>query len=183
MTLHAAVLRNVDDPLHMDDHGHDPKMWQESGGKEESKAILKRRIRAALEERNERDLRRAIERFEKLEKMRGEDYGLKSYLEEMNLVEARTFFRIRTRMVKCKMNQSSDPYNRSTLWRCEDCGYVDTQSHIIHCPAYKDIRSGRSLNSDSDVVSYFSEVLKWRAANHWQVFVMKPQVLYRIGMS
>ena len=26
MTLHAAVLRNVDDPLHMDDHGHDPKM-------------------------------------------------------------------------------------------------------------------------------------------------------------
>ena len=95
-----------------------------------------------------------------------------TYLEEMNLVEARTFFLIRTRIVKCKTNQSSDPYNRSTLWRCEDCGYVDTQSHIIHCPAYKDIWSGRSLNSDSDVVSYFSEVLKWRAANHWQVFVL-----------
>ena len=52
--------------------------------------------------------------------------------------------------------------NRSSLWKCEDCGYVDTQSHIIHCPAYQGLREGKSLNSDDDLVAYFSEVLKLR---------------------
>ena len=87
---------------------------------------------------------------------------MKEYLETMNLAEARTFFRIRTKMIICKMNQSSDRANKESLWRCEDCGYVDTQSHIIHCPAYKALREGKSLDSDGDVVAYFREVLKLR---------------------
>ena len=70
--------------------------------------------------------------------------------------------RVRTRMVKCKMNQSSSKCNKASLWQCEDCGYIDSQTHIIHCPAYKDLREGKDLNSDVDVANYFKEVLRIR---------------------
>ena len=119
-------------------------------------------IKNAVEEKNEKDLKESISRFEKLEVMKDEKYGIKSYLNEMNMHEARTFFRVRSRMVRCKMNQSSGQYNRESLWKCEDCGYVDTQTHILHCPAYQQLREGKSLNSDIDIVTYFKEVLKIR---------------------
>ena len=80
----------------------------------------------------------------------------------MSMSEARMFFRIRTEMIRCKMNQSSEPVNRATLWKCTACGYVDTQSHLIHCPAFKDIREGKDLGSDNDLVDYFTKVLKIR---------------------
>ena len=64
--------------------------------------------------------------------------------------------------IACIMNQSSEPVNKATLWKCEACGYVDTQSHLIYCPAFKDIREGKNLESDNDLVDYFSKVIKIR---------------------
>ena len=83
----------------------------------------------------------------------------------MDLFKARTFFRIRTKMIKCAMNQSSDAGNRAALWKCKACGYVDTQTHILHCPRFIDLREGKSLESDQDLVEYFSKVLKIREDN------------------
>ena len=40
--------------------------------------------------------------------------------------------------------------------------YNITQTHIIHCPAYKELREGKSLDSDEDVAEYFGKVLKLR---------------------
>ena len=65
-------------------------------------------------------------------------------------------------MIHCKMNQSSEPKNSGSLWRCQDCGYVDTQTHIMHCPAYQNLRVDKYLDSDIDIVNYFKEVLKFR---------------------
>ena len=129
---------------------------------DDSKWSWKHRIKEAAKQRNELDLKEEINIFEKLETLKGEEYGQKSYLKTMSMSEARTLFRIRTRMIRCKMNQSSDPYNKSSLWKCEDCGYVDTQRHILHCPAYQSLREGKYLDSDADIVSYFSAVLKLR---------------------
>ena len=83
-------------------------------------------------------------------------------MDEMSLSDARTFFRLRTRMIHCQMNQSSESKNSGSLWRCQDCGYVDTQTHIMHCPAYQNLRVDKSLDSDIDIVNYFKEVLKFR---------------------
>ena len=72
------------------------------------------------------------------------------------------FFRVRPKMVKCKLNQSSDRGNRASLWKCNGCGHVDSQSHILYCPSYQDLRVGKDLNSDKDVANYFKDVLKVR---------------------
>ena len=98
----------------------------------------------------------------KIEEMNKEEYGTKSYIEEMKVKDARENFRLRTKMFKCKMNQSSDPTNRATLWKCTGCACVDTQAHIMWCPAYQELREGKSLTSDIDVVDYYRKVLAIR---------------------
>ena len=77
-------------------------------------------------------------------------------------VLARMFFRMRTEMFNCKMNRSSDRQNRVALWQCSGCGNIDTQAHIIWCPAYQDLREEKSLNSNTDLVHYFKKVMHIR---------------------
>ena len=39
---------------------------------------------------------------------------------------------------------------------------VDTQSHVLQCMEYKDLRGDMDLEKDEDMVKYFREVLKRR---------------------
>ena len=95
--------------------------------------------------------------------MKKEDYGGKSYISEMNMHDARVHFTLRSRMYKCKMNYLNDPKFKSEMWRCDDCyRCVDSQSHILYCPAYQHLREGKSLTSDQAIVDYFKEVTKIR---------------------
>jgi len=118
-----------------------------------------------VEEINGKELEEEIRKtnkYKKLSDMKTENYGQKDYLEEMDLNKARLFFRMRTKMIKCRMNQSSDRGNSAALWRCSSCGYVDSQSHLLHCPAFQVLREGKSLDSDLDLVEYFTQVLNMR---------------------
>ena len=99
--------------------------------------------------------------MEKLKIMKEEIYEQKEYLDHLRLSQARTLFRVRTRTLKCKLNQSSDRRNMETLWRCQ-CGYMDSQSHILYCPLYQDLREGKDINSDVDIADYFKAVMRIR---------------------
>ena len=94
--------------------------------------------------------------------MMDEKFEEKPYLTEMSMHEARTNFRIRSNMTDVKWNKRSDKNNQKTLWKCEECGNVDSQSHIIWCPFFASLREGKSLDSDQDLVKYFIEVFKIR---------------------
>ena len=135
------------------------RVWQ----KEPTVKEWKRKIKAAVEEANESELRDSMGVYEKLEDVIYEDYELKPYIQSMNLYDARMMFRVRARMVKCKMNFSSDKGNSGSLWRCESCmSNIDTQSHVLWCPAYAQFREGKSLSSSQDLVEYFRKVLAVR---------------------
>ena len=58
----------------------------------------------------------------------------KPYLTDMSMSDARTNFRIRSKTVDVKCNKRSGKHNQNTVWKCEECGNVDSQSHIILCP-------------------------------------------------
>ena len=90
---------------------------------------------------------------------------LKSYITEMSMKEARTQFKIRTRMFPCKMNYQGDLSNVKDIWRCNDCRNIDTQAHILWCPAYKKLRKGKSLDNDDDLIEYFQKVFTIRMKN------------------
>ena len=40
------------------------------------------------------------------------------------------------------------------------------QSHIVHCDGYADIRKGKNLENDQDLVDFFSAVIRRRLQNN-----------------
>ena len=84
-----------------------------------------------------------------------------------NVKMTRINFRLRSRMFKCKLNYSSDPVNVNSSWRCDGCMRMgllsmESQPHILVCPAYKELRSGKYLSSIEDLTDYYAEVLRIR---------------------
>ena len=94
-----------------------------------------------------------------------ESFEQREYLKNVKVSEARAMFRTRTKMMECKMNYPSDPKFSKDLWLCDSCKRaVDTQSHVMICPAYSSLREGRDINCDEDVAWYMAEVIKIRSS-------------------
>ena len=126
-----------------------------------SKKVWKRLIQKKAKEEEEKDLKERMKKYQKLQDVIDEDYGRKSYFDEMTMKDSKLWFRVRSKMIKCKMNFSSDKKNSDTLWLCE-CGCVDTQSHLMWCEQYAQLREGRALDSDQDILDYLKSILLLR---------------------
>ena len=128
-----------------------------------TKSQWKNSVKKEAKVQNEDKIRKLIKKSSKLEIMKGESYGEKSYISDMKMQDARVNFSLRSRMYECKMNFLNNPVFKAEMWRCDSCqSCVDSQSHILYCPAYQQLREGKSLSSDQDIVSYFQEVLAIR---------------------
>ena len=86
----------------------------------------------------------------------GENFGKKDYLLSM------TNFHLRSNTTNVKMNRKSDPSYAAKLWKCYGCHSLDTQSHIMWCPAFAPLREGLDVNNDKDIVHYFQQVFRLR---------------------
>ena len=66
-------------------------------------------------------------------------------------------------MLKVKFNYKNvNAYSHSN-WLCDSCEKaVETQSHILWCPAYKNLREGKDINSDDDLMEYIGKVMTIR---------------------
>ena len=94
-----------------------------------------------------------------------ETFEIKEDISKLSLVDARTNFRIRYSLLNnVKMNQKSNPEYARKLWLCDECGNVDSQSHIMWCPSYTTLREGLDVDRDMDIIHYFQSVMKIRAA-------------------
>ena len=88
---------------------------------------------------------------------------MKSYLKEMNLADARLRFSLRAKMTRTvMMNFKAVPEFKKKGWKCEACGELDTQEHIMVCPSYLHLRSDKVLSNDTDVVEYFGQIIHIR---------------------
>ena len=93
-----------------------------------------------------------------------ESFEFKDYLKNKNVYEARTAFKMKTKMLEVKMNFQHDPKYMADLWRCDSCrSAVDTQSHVLHCPAYKSQRENKDISNFDDLVKYYSDVMVIRS--------------------
>ena len=129
-----------------------------------SKCQWKRLVKSSVYDNYEDYLKKKISASSKLKNgpMATETFEEKEYITNMTLNDSRTLFRIRSKMTSVKMNQVSDKNNAMKLWKCNECGNIDTQSHILWCPFFASIRDGKSVDNDSDLVEYFQEVFKIR---------------------
>ena len=117
------------------------------------KSLMKNKIKM----KNEKEIISKMKTLRKLEHLTEEPFECKDYIKELNLEQIRMKFRLRTKMVKTKMNMK----NLDANWLCNSCETaIDNQSHLIWCPAYTKLREGKNLESDKDLIDYFTKVLK-----------------------
>ena len=112
-----------------------------------------------------RDSLHTMKSYKKLDqnKFETEDFQLQSYMTDLNIEQARSKFRIRSFMTKTvKMNFPNEIKYKSQLWKCQHCPNIDTQSHIVHCPAYEHLRVHKDLDNAKDLVSFFQGVIALR---------------------
>ena len=132
-----------------------------------SKGHWNKLIKQKIHEKNSRDLLTRIKSYSKLEhiKFDDEEYGLKPYLENMNLKDSRILFASRCRMlhtVQCNFKQKPEYIANGHKCIClED----DKQSHLSTCSSYRHLRDGLDLESDTDLVKYYQRVIREREEN------------------
>ena len=101
----------------------------------------------------------------KTKTLREEKFETKSYLKEMTLSDARMKFSLRARMTRTiQTNFRGDPSYTRNKWRCVGCRQLDAQEHLVVCAAYANLRNGKDLKVDADLVQYFREVINVREA-------------------
>lgn len=131
--------------------------------KNQWKNIVNKKVR----EKNKNDLIEMIriKEYKKVDAnlLKNENFEAKSYMKNLSIQNARTKFAIRTKMVRTvKLNYKNDPSNKRTMWECNDCNSIDSQEHILWCPAYQEFRVNKDLDSDKDLTRYFQQVLIYR---------------------
>ena len=62
-----------------------------------------------------------------------------------------------------KMNYKGNPSYARTLWKCNHCSNQDSESHILWCSEYEDLRKDLDLGKDSDLCSYLQKIFKLRS--------------------
>ena len=129
-----------------------------------TKYSWKKIVSKAVEKKNNKELKMKMEKYAKLDELKEEtECEIKPYLKNLTMKDARMQYRLRVNMFDCKMNYSSDIKNSATLWKCDSCmTNIDTQSHVLWCPAYAKLREGLSLDNDQDILKYYHEVMKIR---------------------
>ena len=129
-----------------------------------SKSLWKQLVKKAVHKLNEEELSERLENYSKLDELRKDGiWKVQDYFKELSMSEARIKFSLRTNMFPCKFNFPSDPKYKTDLWKCDSCATnIDSQNHILWCPAYKKLREGKSLENDKDLTNYFQKVLKIR---------------------
>ena len=78
-------------------------------------------VRKAVHKKSEENLRQVFTQYSKLRNkgLENEELDIKSYVKNMKLRDARTYFRIRGNMIKVKMNMKNDKIFANELWRCD----------------------------------------------------------------
>ena len=136
--------------------------FQLSLSRNEWKKIVKEAILAANQEQLKQEIK---EKYKKLKnsELAKETFGRKSYIKDLNLQQARTKFKFRCLMTQhVKMNQKSNKTYEDALWRCEDCGLQDTNSHLLWCSGYENLRDGKDLDDDKQLCDYLHKIFLLR---------------------
>ena len=131
-----------------------------------TKGQWKREIDKKMKTKNTNDLLDKMKKnYKKIDhkKLSEERFELKPYFQNLQISQARTKFRLRSFMTRTvKLNFASDKQFAADLWTCWHCPMIDSQSHVIVCPAYQEFRHGKNLENDQDLVYYFQKVIKLR---------------------
>ena len=129
------------------------------------KNVWKNMVKRAILRENERELKEDMKKFRKLKESEhtNEKFGIKNYIYELKTKEARALFKHRCKMTRyIKMNYKNEPKYSRSLWKCENCANIDSESHILWCKEYTELREGKNLKDNKDLAEYLQKVITLR---------------------
>ena len=98
----------------------------------------------------------------KMKRLVNDNCLLKEYMHQKSLKDVRDTFRARTQFVKGIKGNFKNRFRNSDI-QYQGCKSVeDSQLHVLVCGAYGDLRVGKDLEKDSDMVDFFREVVRRR---------------------
>ena len=92
--------------------------------------------------------------------MVNEKFAKKEYIDTLKPGDARQVYKYRSFMYDVQWNYKSNPKYSNDLWHCSSCiSAIESQQHVLFCPAYSTLREGRDITSDQDLAEYLQKVL------------------------
>ena len=128
-----------------------------------SQLAWKRMVNNSILEYEERNLKSEASSKSKLKDKHidEESFQCQSYISELNIAQSRLKFQLRSQMLDVKFNYSAK--HERDLWLCDSCSSaIETQSHILFCPAYSSLREGKDIQNDQHLLTYIQSVMNIR---------------------
>ena len=124
----------------------------------------KKQVKKAVGRKNEEELRNKMESFKKVRHdISNEKFECKDYIFNLPLSQAQTMFKHKYSMTQyVKMNYKGNPEYERTLWKCK-CNNQDSETHLLWCTEYENLRKDIDLDNDSDLCRYLQTIFKSRA--------------------
>ena len=121
----------------------------------------KKLVKKAILEKNETEIREAMQSKKKLKdrKISQDNYGMKSYVSKLSIHETRNIFKHRSSMTQnVKLNYKGVKRFELQGWKCNECGNLDSEDHLLWCDGYFDLRESLNLNLDKDLSEYLQKI-------------------------
>ena len=128
-----------------------------------SKLEYKAMILKACRREDEVWMRDEMEGKTKTKDLVTESCLIKDYFGIKSLTKTQEIFRIRTNMNDLKGNFKNMYKNTPGGVSCKACGFEnEVNSHVLKCVEYADLRQGKDLSNNADLVKYFRDVMSRR---------------------
>ena len=98
-----------------------------------------------------------------------DNLDLKEYVKNGDLYTARSTWEVRSHMLRVAGNYPGHMKYAATGWRCQACTLEvrEDQEHLASCSGYSDIRAGRDLTVESELVEFIKSVMARRKEMSW----------------
>ena len=126
-------------------------------------------VDAAIFYKEDEAMKRETSESTKMRVIRNERWGMKDYVKEGTLYSVRTTWEVRAFMLRVAGNYSHHTRYQATGWLCQGCRLQvrEDQDHLAQCEGYEDLRLGKDLEDDKDLVTFYRMVMARREARGW----------------
>ena len=120
-----------------------------------SKLSHKKLAEKACMQKDEQEMKAGMVGMTKLENLLKDDCKAKEYMGMKSLNDVRDILRAQTLMLEGIKGNHKNMYRDKDMQCGGCCMEVDTQSHVLVCEAYRDLREDKVLCSDEGMIEYF----------------------------
>ena len=139
-----------------------------------NKSVLSRKqfsqlIDAVLVQKEDELLKEGSVNKEKMKRISCDQWGMKEYVRTGNLYSVRSTWEARAYMLRVAGNYSHHSRYLATGWLCQACQLQvrEDQDHLADCSGYKDLREGKNMEDDKELVEFYQAVMRRREKQGW----------------